>query len=104
MRSTNLCLMGLIVVAITTSGNAAPPPNAPNPTIAAEDRIGDLMQSILQRLESIEKRLSTIERRLSRAKPIASEDVERCMQIDAIQFQRRMSKPSEELISPLQTP
>jgi hypothetical protein len=93
----------LLVFSLPLAVKADSPPNIKSPeAIGAEDRLNKVLNEILKRLDSIEMRLTTMEQELARPSHRFSGDVERAMQLDSYQLQRRIIKPLEETMAPME--
>lgn len=104
MRSVIVSLTVLVLLVFFSPAKADPPSNAERQSeTTTDDGIRQTLRTILKRLDSIEKRLSRMEQQLAymRASSTTSEDVERGMQLDAIERERRLIEPLEEQIRPM---
>jgi len=103
MRLVKLFVLVFLVCAVSAIASAVPPPKTTTPTKAADaNGNGDVLFTILKRLDSIEERLSRIEQVLaSLQSPLISDDVERGMRFDAIERERRHLEGIELQFRPL---
>ena len=103
MRVVIVLLLALLPIAFSSVAKAGPPANAESQIeTTPDDGIGQTLRMILKRLDDIETRLSRMEQKLAsmRDSPVFSESVERGMQIDAIERERRLVVPLEKEIRP----
>ncbi len=104
MRVVIVLSLALLPFAFSSLAMADPPANAESQIeTTPDDGIGKTLRMILERLDEIETRLSRMEQKLRsmRNSPVFSEGVERGMQIDAIERERRLVAPLEKEMRPL---
>ena len=104
MRTVIVLSMVLILTAFSSVAKADPPSDTEKKAnTAADDTTARALHEILRRLDSIEMRLSSMEQQLAsmRASSIFSGDIERGMQLDAIERERRLIAPLEKEMWPL---
>ena len=104
MRTVAVLSMVLILTVFSSVAKADPPSATEKKAkTAGDDGTVRALREILRRLDSIEMRLSSMEQQMAsmRASSIFAGDIERGMQLDAFERERRLVVPFEKEVRPL---